>query len=158
MRDASGRLKRDPYRLEVRDLDRDVVLGVLEHIERERGNGPRPRKARLTAIRSFFRHVAVSDPGALAVAQRVLDIPAKRMVLRAPRHLSTPAVEALLTAPDPHTSRGRRDYALLLLLARTGARVSEAIGVDAADLHLDRPPQVHLRGKGRKRACAPTRA
>jgi site-specific recombinase XerD len=152
---ASGRLKREPYRLDVRDLDRDVVLGFLEHIERERGNGPRTRNARLTAIRSFFRHVAASDPSALAVAQRVLEIPSKRTVLRAPRHLSAPAVDALLTAPDQHTSRGRRDYALLLLLARTGARVSEAIGVDAADLHLDRPPQVCLRGKGRKERVLP---
>lgn len=155
VRYAAERLKREPYRLEVRDLDRDVVLGFLQHIERQRGNGPRTRNARLTAIRSFFRHVAASDPSALAVAQRVLDIPSKRTVLRAPRHLSTSAVDALLHAPDQHTLRGRRDYALLLLLARTGARVSEAIGVDAADLQLDRPPQVRLRGKGRKERVLP---
>lgn len=155
VRYASARLQREPYRLEVRDLDRDVVLGFLEHVERERGNGPRTRNARLTAIRSFFRHVAVSDPAALAVAQRVLDIPSKRTVLRAPRHLSTLAIDALLNAPDQQTPRGRRDYALLLLLARTGARVSEAIGVNVADLQLERPPQVRLRGKGRKERVLP---
>src|SRR6185436_6371971 len=37
---ASERIKREPCRLEVRDLDRDVVLGFLEHVERNRGNGP----------------------------------------------------------------------------------------------------------------------
>src|ERR1700682_5091500 len=79
---ASARTKREPCRLELRDLDREVVLGFLEHAERERGNAPRTRNARLTAIRSFFRHVAASDPGALAIAQRVLDIPSKRMVLQ----------------------------------------------------------------------------
>ena len=155
VRYAAGRLKREPYRLEVRDLDRDVGLGFLAHIERARGNGPRTRNARLTAIRSFFRHVAASDPRARALAPRVLDIPSKRTVLRAPRHLSPTAVDARLKAPDQHTPRGRRDYALLLLWARTGARVSEAIGVDAADLQLDRPPQVHLRGKGRKERVLP---
>jgi site-specific recombinase XerD len=152
---ASGCAKREPCRLEVRDLDRDVVLGFLEHVERDRGNGPRTRNARLTAIRSFFRHVAASDPGALAIAQRVLDIPSKRMVLRAPRHLSTAAVDALLNAPDQQTCAGRRDYTLLLFLARTGARVSEAVGVTAADLRLDRPPHVLLRGKGRKERLLP---
>jgi site-specific recombinase XerD len=152
---ASRRTKREPYRLEVRDLDRDVVLGFLEHVERDRGNGPRTRNARLTAIRSFFRHVAASDPSALAIAQRVLDIPCKRTVLLAPRHLSAAAVDTLLDAPDQQTPLGRRDYVLLLFLARTGSRVSEAIGVDAADLRLDRPPHVLLRGKGRKERLIP---
>jgi integrase len=67
--------------------------------------------------------------------------------LQAPRHLSTATVDALLDAPDQQTPLGRRDYALLLFLARTGARVSEAIGVDAADLRLDRPTV----GRGRRR-------
>ena len=52
--------------------------------------------------------------------------------------------------------RGRRDRTLLLFLARTGARVSEAIGVNAGDLQLDRPrSQVLLRGKGRKERIVP---
>jgi site-specific recombinase XerD len=139
----------------VRDLDRDVVLGFLEHVERQRNNGPRTRNARLTAIRSFFRHVAASDPASLAIAQRVIEIPSKRTVLQAPRHLSASAVDALLSAPDQQTATGRRDYTLLLFLARTGARVSEAIGIDAADLRLDRPPHVLLRGKGRKERVLP---
>lgn len=152
---ASERAGREPCRLQVKDLDRDVVLDFLGHVERDRGNGPRTRNARLTAIRSFFRHVAVSDPSLLAIAQRVLAIPSKRTVFKAARHLSTAEVDALLDAPDQRTVSGRRDYALLLFLARTGARVSEAIGVDAADLRLGRPQQVLLRGKGRKERLIP---
>jgi integrase/recombinase XerD len=152
---ASRHAKREACRLEVQDLDRDMVLGFLQHVEQDRGNGPRTRNARLTAIRSFFRHVAANDPGSLAIAQRVLDIPSKRTVLKAPRHLSVTAVDTLLDAPDQQTPLGRRDYALLLFLARTGARVSEAIGVNAADLRLDRPPHVLLRGKGRKERLVP---
>lgn len=152
---ASRHAKREPCRLEVRDLGRDTVLGFLQHAERDRGNGTRTRNARLTAIRSFFRHVAASDPGALALAQQVLDIPSKRTILKAPRHLPATAVNTLLDAPDQQTPLGRRDYVLLLFLARTGARVSEAIGVDAADLRMDRPPHVLLRGKGRKERLIP---
>jgi len=118
-------------------------------------DGPRTRNARLTAIRSFFRHVAASDPGALAIAQRVLDIPNKRTILQAPRHLSATAIDALLDTPDQQTTLGRRDYAFLLFLARTGARVSEAVGLDAADVRLARPPHVLLRGKGRKERVLP---
>jgi len=99
--------------------------------------------------------VAANDPGALAMAQRVLDIPSKRTVLQAPRHLSTTAIDALLATPDQQTAIGRRDHALLLFLARTGARVSEAVGVDAADVRLTRPAQVLLRGKGRKERVLP---
>ncbi|PYR22340.1 MAG: integrase [Acidobacteria bacterium] len=155
VRYASARTKREPCRLEVRDLDRDVVLGFLDYVERERWNGPRTRNARLTAIRSFFRHVAASDPGALAIAQRVLDIPNKRTILQAPRHLSATAIDAMLGTPDQQTTLGRRDYAFLLFLARTGARVSEAVGLDAADVRLARPPHVLLRGKGRKERVLP---
>ena len=65
-------------------------------------------------------------------------------------------VDPLVDAPDQQTLRGRRDRALLLFLARTGARVSEAIGVNACDLQLDRPrPQVLLRGKGRRERVVP---
>ena len=62
------------------------------------GLGGTANDARLTAIRSFFHQVAASDPGALAIAQRVLDIPCKRTALLAPRHLSTAAVDSRLSS------------------------------------------------------------
>ena len=46
-------------------------------------------------------------------------------------HLTNAEVEAVVAAPDQTTPRGRRDRAFLLFLARTGARVSEATGVNA---------------------------
>lgn len=155
---ASERKRCPPCALAVADLDREVILAFLDHLERDRGNGARTRNARLTTIRSFFRHVAASDPASLAVAQRVLAIPNKRTVSKPPTHLGTPELAALLAAPDRGTIRGRRDHALLLFLARTGARVSEAIGVDATDLRLELPRQVLLHGKGRKERVVPLTA
>lgn len=155
---AAERAHRRPHALALGDLDRDVVLAFLEHLERKRGNGPKTRNARLTAIRSFFRHVAASDPGSLGIAQRVLAIPTKRTTTGVPPHLSTAHLAALLEAPDRTTPQGRRDRALLLFLARTGARVSEALGVDAVDLRLERPCQVLLHGKGRKERVVPLAA
>lgn len=115
----------------------------------------RTRNARLTAIRSFFHHVAFEDPTAMGVVQRILSIPGKRTIQPILNHLSRTQLSALLEVPERSTSIGRRDYALLLFLAETGARVSEAIGVNSADLQLDAVPQVLLRGKGSKERVVP---
>ena len=147
---------RKPSALGVADFDRDLVLAFLDELEEKRKNTVQTRNARLTAIRSFFHHVAANDPASLGIAQRILAIPLKRTHIEVTHHLSRNEVDALIDAPDQQTPRGRRDRALLLFLARTGARVSEAIGVNASDLQLDRPrSQVLLRGKGRKERIVP---
>lgn len=154
---AGRRCGKPPSGLEVRDLDRDTILEFLDHLEKERGNSARTRNARLTAIRSFFQYVAYTDPEALGIVQRVLMIPGKRTVKPMISHLTPRELGALLAAPDRRTIRGRRDYALMLFLGETGARVSEAIGVESADLRCDRPCQVLLRGKGSKERVVPLR-
>jgi hypothetical protein len=55
-------LGRAPPDLQIADIDADLVGGFLSFIETTRGNGARSRNARLSAIRSFFRYVAVNEP------------------------------------------------------------------------------------------------
>lgn len=156
---ASERTGKKPSALVVEDLDRDLILAYLDHLERSRGNCVHTRNARLTAIRSFFRHVSTCDPAALGVAQRVLSIPIKKSDLSNPRYLSRAELDALINAPSVSSQIGRRDRVLLLFLARTGARISEALGVDASDLSLDGArSHVMLRGKGRKQRVIPLAA
>jgi site-specific recombinase XerD len=151
---AAERTGRKPHTLKVEDLDRDLVLAFLDGLEQN--NAVSTRNARLTAIRSFFHHVAANDPASLGIAQRILAIPTKKAHMAVTNYLARHEVDALIDAPDQQTLRGRRDRALLLFLARTGARVSEAIGVNACDLQLNRPrPQVLLRGKGRRERIVP---
>jgi integrase/recombinase XerD len=153
---AAERTGRNPCALAVEDLDRDLILAFLDKLEKKRKNTIQTRNARLTAIRSFFHHVAANDPALLGIAQRVLAIPLKKAHTEITRHLTRRELDALIDAPDQRAPRGRRDRALLLFLARTGARVSEALGVNAGDLRLDRTrPQVLLRGKGRKERIVP---
>ena len=153
---AAERTERQPCTLAVADLDRDLVLAFLDELEQSRKNTIATRNARLAGIRSFFHHVAANDPGSLGVAQRVLAIPVKKSNTEVTHHLDRQELDALVGAPDQRTTRGRRDRTLLLFLGRTGARVSEALGVNACDLHLDRAqPQVLLRGKGRKERVVP---
>jgi integrase/recombinase XerD len=153
---VSERTGRKPCALAVEDLDRDIILAFLDQLENNRKNTIRTRNARLTAIRSFFNHVAASDPASIGIAQRVLAIPVKNTHTEVTRHLTRHELDVLIGAPDQHTPRGRRDRTFLLFLTRTGARVSEALGVNACDLEFGRPrPLVRLRGKGRKERCVP---
>lgn len=72
---------------------------------------------------------------------------------RLPKALTIDQVERLLEAPSPEEPIGIRDRALLELLYATGARVSEAVGLDVDDLaHGD---VLRLRGKGSKERIVP---
>jgi integrase/recombinase XerD len=153
---AAAHLRKKPAALTLDDLDRDLVLAFLDELEEKRNNSVATRNARLAAIRSFFHHVAAADPASFGVAQRVLTIPTKRAHIEVTHHLTGAEVDAIVAATDQTTPRGRRDRAFLLFLARTGARVSEATGVNANDLQLERGrPQVLLHGKGRRDRVVP---
>ena len=72
---------------------------------------------------------------------------------RLPKALTIDQVERLLAAPSAEEPIGIRDRALLELLYATGARVSEAVGLDVDDVsHGD---VLRLRGKGSKERIAP---
>ena len=72
---------------------------------------------------------------------------------RLPKALTIDQVERLLAAPSAEEPLGIRDRALLELLYATGARVSEAVGLDVDDLaHGD---VLRLRGKGSKERIVP---
>ena len=146
---------RTPSALTLDDLDAPTVLSFLDHLETERSNSPRTRNLRLTAIRSFMRHVSVRDPTSLPVTQRVLAISNKRFDRSALGYLSREEVEALLDAPDRTTWSGQRDAVLFAVLYNTGARVSEVTGLSVGNVLLDRASALHLHGKGRKERVVP---
>jgi site-specific recombinase XerD len=64
-----------------------------------------------------------------------------------PAGLTPEEVERVLATPDPSTARGRRDAAILLLLARLGLRASEIMLLELGDLHW-RAGEIVVRGKG----------
>lgn len=146
---------RPPTALTLADLDAPLILEFLDYLETKRGNTPRTRNLRLTAIRSFMHHVSLRDPTSLPVAQRVLAISSKRFDRPVLGFLSRDEVKALLDAPDRTTWSGRRDAVLLAVLYNTGARVSEIINLRIADVLLDRESALRLRGKGRKERVVP---
>ena len=155
---ASKRKAIPPSRLDIDDLDAPLISSFLDHLERDRNNGPRTRNARLVAMRSLFRFAALRHPEHAATIERVLAIPAKRFERRLVTFLDEKELAALLAAPDRHSWTGRRDQVLLTLAAQSGMRVSEIINLQTGDVHLGVGAHVSCTGKGRKMRITPITA
>ena len=146
---------KEPSALRVSDLDAPAVLEFLDYLEKERNNTIRSRNLRLAAIRSFFRLVALRDPGSVHLATRVLAIPVKRADRRLVGYLTRREIDAVLAAPDRTQWAGRRDYALLLTMYNSGARVSEVASLQRQHIQLGSTSSLQLHGKGRKERRVP---
>ncbi len=100
------------------------------------------------ALRTFLRYCHVDGLINAPLAQAVPAV-ASRGYTGVPRGISADAVAALLASCDLLTSRGRRDQAILLLLARLGLRAGEVarLGLDDVDW---RAGHIVVRGKGNR--------
>ena len=141
--------------LKLTDLHVESVKAFLVHLESQRANTPASRNYRLTAIRSFFRHLVRDDLTHAAQYQQVLALPSKKTRKVPASYLEPEDARLILKQPNCATAIGQRDHALLIFLYNTGARVSEALGVRNEDLSLGRPRQVRLHGKGGKDRFCP---
>jgi integrase/recombinase XerD len=142
-------------RLSLEDFDKQEALSFLDHLETSRGNTTQTRNNRLAALRAFFRYVAAQEPLLLARCQRICAIPTKNTPHKTIAYLEDKEMRALLESVDPHSRNSQRDYALVLFLYNTGARVQEVVDLKIADLRLQSPFQVKLTGKGRKERVCP---
>jgi len=70
----------------------------------------------------------------------------------APKHLTVPEVQRLLSLPDTGTPTGRRDHSILMLLYNTGLRVGELCALSRDDVRLPAEGWGALQvvGKGRR--------
>ncbi|MCO1660778.1 site-specific tyrosine recombinase XerD [Pseudonocardia humida] len=158
LRSYAADLRRYLEHLRARGVDRleAVAEGDVAAFVTALRSGPTPLAASsaaraLAAVRGLHRF-AVRD-GLLAedVAREVAP-PA--VPLRLPRALSIDEVEQLLAGCIGDGPAPLRDRALLELLYSTGARISEAVGIDLDDLDAEHRT-VLLRGKGGKQRIVP---
>jgi integrase/recombinase XerD len=105
----------------------------------------------LAAVRGLHRFAARDGLVAEDVAREVAP-PA--LPVRLPRALSVGEVDQLLAGCTGDGPGALRDRALLELLYSTGARISEAVGLDIDDLDVAHRT-VRLRGKGGKQRIVP---
>ena len=106
-------------------LSRLCASDVVKFVQRQ---APRLRMKRAklmtTALRSFLNYGRYLGEVLLDLAAAV-PIVANWSMTSIPRAISPEHVRQLLASIDQRTSVGRRDYAILLLLARLGLRLGE---------------------------------
>lgn len=142
-------------KLQLEQVDVDLIETFLDHIEKDRHCTPRTLNHRLTTLHAFFRYVQVEDPIYLLQCQRILAIPLRRFTRPEVSYLSKDHLAALLAQPNLEKPAGRRDVVLLSVLYDTGARVQELIDLTAGDVRLETPAQIRILGKGRKIRVVP---
>ena len=106
---------------------------------------------RLSSLRRFY---ALQLLQGTLHADPTLRVKAPKLPRRLPKNLSEAQVELLLAAPDPETTLGLRDRAMLETLYATGLRVSELVGLTRAQVSLDMGV-VRVVGKGSKERLVP---
>ena len=124
-------------------LDARVVLDFL--LDRVRDRSSEYSRLLATALRSFLRFLFLRGETTIDVS---LCVPSVRRWRQAavPFFLSAEEVERILSATDWTTPGGRRDYAILLLLARLGLRAGEVVELSLDDLRW-RTGEIIVRGK-----------
>ena len=153
--DFAGRtLGKAPTALRLVDIQPDLILAFLDHLERERHNAIRSRNLRLTALRAFLKFAGRRDVASLHTVERALAVPMKRFERPMVSFLTREEMLAVLGQPGSSWT-AQRDHLLLAMLYNTGARVSEIVGVRVVDVVLERAACVHLQGKGRKQRSVP---
>jgi integrase len=87
----------------------------------------------LPALRAFLRYLHHSGVTATDLSPGVPAVPTWRFATL-PKYLQPAQVAQVLAACDRQTAVGRRDYAILLLLARLGLRAGEVVALRLEDL------------------------
>lgn len=128
----------------------DVIRFVRNHAHKLT-----PKRAGLmvSALRSFFRYLRHRGDITTDLAACVPGI-ANWQFSSLPKFLQPHQVQQLLNQCDRQTAQGRRNYAILLLLARLGLRACEIVALTLDDLHWE-TGEITLRGKGGRPAQLP---
>ncbi len=132
------------------DADRDDVERYVAALRAEGRSAASVARA-VSTLRGLHRFLL--DEG-MAASDPTADLETGRIPARLPKALSEDAVARVLEGISDDDAVARRDRALLELLYATGARVSEALGLNLTDL-AGGDGLVRLYGKGSKERLVP---
>jgi integrase/recombinase XerD len=110
-------------------------------------------KTAITALRSFLRFLEQRGLLRTDLSAAVPGVAGWRLT-HLPKALSIEQVEQLLASCDRRTLAGRRDYAVLMLLARLGLRGGEVSALTLDDIDWEHG-EIAIRGKGQRLARLP---
>ena len=132
-------------------VDQYQLLALIAE-QKKRGRSPATINRQLSALRQFYRYLVRHqqlrfNPMELVDNQQLTEkLP--------PEILTEPEIKQLLAAPDQAHALGKRDRALLAVLATTGMRVSELVDLLVTALHLD-IKMIRLGSGGRRERLVP---
>jgi integrase/recombinase XerD len=99
----------------------------------------------VSALRCLLRYLAIEGLVATDLDCSVLSVAGGGQPL--PRGIDQVVVAKMLASCDRRRAIGRRDYAILMILARLGLRGGEVVGLGLADIDW-RAGEITVRGKG----------
>jgi site-specific recombinase XerD len=110
-------------------------------------------KLLVTALRSFLRYLLHQGEITVSLADCVLPV-ATCSFCEIPKSLPAGAVQRVLKCQDRTTSIGRRNYAILVLLAHLGLRAGEVVALNLEDFDWENG-LIRIRRKGGRWAQLP---
>jgi site-specific recombinase XerC len=131
---------------EIGDISRLTANDIVSFMQDARRKKPLRDKTHSSQLRNFFRYLFKAGK---TTANLALGIPsvAQRFAQRLPRHLTAEEIEQLLEAVKAETTTGRRNHAMVLLIARLGLRAAEVVKIQIDDIDW-RAGELLVRGKG----------
>ena len=146
MRELLARLGEEPSQFDARRL-RAFVL------EKSRSCGWATAKNCATALRMFLRFLIAEGQCAVGL-DAAIPIVAHWRLASLPRYFPPEDVERLIASCDRASAVGRRDRAILLLLARLGLRSSDIVHLRLSDIDW-KGASIQVCGKGRRQIRLP---
>lgn len=139
---------------EIGDLSEIMTADIASFLQQLTTRNPPLRDKTLSShLRNFFRYLFKAGKTTTNLALGIPSV-AQRYGTRLPRHLTTEQVDLLIKAVCTDTNTGRRNYAMVLLIARLGLRAPEVIAMQIDDVDW-RSGEIIVRGKGKRHDRVP---
>jgi site-specific recombinase XerD len=122
-------------------------------LQRSKQSGWGRAKVCTTGVRMFLRFLIAEGKCAVGLDAAIPALAHWRLS-SLPRYLQPEEVERVIASCDRATPVGRRDRAILLLLARTGFRAGDVVGLGLGDIDWEQA-WIDVSGKGRRQTRLP---
>jgi site-specific recombinase XerD len=146
LRELLKSLGEDPSSFDSQSLRKFVL-------ERSQRGGWSTAKTCTTAVRMFLRFLIANGKCSVGLDASI-PILAHWRLSSLPQYLQSDEVERLIASCTPSTKLGKRDRAILLLLARLGLRASDVVNLRLNDIDW-KGAWIHLAGKERRQTRLP---
>ena len=146
LRDLLKRIGEDPGKLNARGL-REFVL------EQSRNRGCRAVKRTTAAVRMFVRFLIAEGMCATGL-DAAIPVVAHWRLSSLPRYLQAEEVERVIASCDPSLPVGKRDRAILILLARLGLRAGDIVQLRLGDIDW-KGSWIRVSGKSKRETQLP---